>query len=234
MADRADDRHASASPMDADGVRVIAHPRRRHRAAIAVLAAALTMAGATWLVALPAERPATAARAPSPPESAATEPAPVMPTPAEGWTTAATPAAARSSVAAAPPPAGTTEWTSGDPSDLASWFQPGDPEPTMREVIETLHEMGIRTGLAAFNPPGTSPPLLGLAVPPDFPLPPGYVRHHQVTDDGVPLEAILMFAPDVVLHDASGRVIPLPQDRVVPPEYAPPGLPLRRIELPTP
>lgn len=234
MADRADDRHASASPMDADGVRVTAHPRRRHRAAIAIVASALAMAGATWLLTLPAERPATAARAASPPEFAATEPASVMPTPAGGWTTAATPAAARSSVAAAPPPAGTTEWTSGDPSDLASWFQPGDPEPTMREVIETLHEMGIRTGLAAFNPPGTSPPLLGLAVPPDFPLPPGYVRHHQVTDDGVPLEAILMFAPDVVLHDASGRVVPLPEDRVVPPEYAPPGLPLRRIELPTP
>lgn len=220
--------------MDADGVRVIAHRRRPHRVAFAIGAVALAVAGAAWLLALPAERPATAARPAPRPEYAATAPAPVMPTPAEGWTTAATAAAARSSVAAAPPSAGATEWTSGDPGDLASWFQPGDPEPTMRDVIETLHEMGIRTGLGAFNPPGTSPPLLGLAVPPDFALPPGYVRHHQVTDDGVPLEPILMFAPEVVLHDASGRVIPLPEDRVVPPEYAPPGLPIRRIELPTP
>ena len=30
----------------------------------------------------------------------------------------------------------------------------------------------------------TRTPLVGLAVPPDFPLPEGYVRHHQVTDDG--------------------------------------------------
>lgn len=121
-----------------------------------------------------------------------------------------------------------------DPNDLASYFRPGDPEPTGREVIEALHEAGVRTGIGAFNPPGTSPPLVGLAVPADFPLPPGYVRHHQVTDEGVPLEPILMFAPDFALTDARGRALPMPADRVVPPHLAPPGLPLRRIAIPAP
>lgn len=119
-----------------------------------------------------------------------------------------------------------------DANDLASYFKPGDPEPSGREVIEALHDAGVHTGIGAFNPPGTSPPLAGLAVPPTFVLPPGYVRHHQVTDEGVPLEPILMFAPDFVLRDAQGRPRPMPADRVVPPSMAPPGLPLRRIRVP--
>lgn len=121
---------------------------------------------------------------------------------------------------------------SGDPNDLASYFAPGDPVPTAAEVINSLQEAGDHTGLGAFNPPGTSPALRGLAVPAAFVLPPGYVRHHQVTDQGEPLEPILMFSPDLVLRDAAGRPIPLPEDRVVPPELAPPGLPLRPIDLP--
>ena len=135
-----------------------------------------------------------------------------------------------------PPPAvqDPADWPSGDPRDLGSHFRPGDPEPTAGEVIRALQEAGDFTGLGAFNPPGTSPPLQGLAVPPDFMLPPGYVRHHQVTDDGVPLEPILMFAPDLVMLDAAGQPIALPDDRVVPPELAPPGLPIRTIEVPSP
>ncbi len=120
------------------------------------------------------------------------------------------------------------------PDDLAAYFKPGDPEPTGAELIEALHVAGVRTGIGAFNPPGTSPPLAGLAVPDGFVLPPGYVRHHQVTDEGVPLEPILMFSPDFTLYDAQGRAIPLPADRVVPPAYAPPGLPLRRVHVRTP
>lgn len=121
-----------------------------------------------------------------------------------------------------------------DPNDLATHFRPGDPVPSTRELIEALREAGDHGGIAAFNPPGTSPPLRGLAVPADYVLPPGYVRHHQVTDAGEPLEPILMFAPDLVLHDAQGRLIPLPEDRVVPPELAPPGLPIRPIDIPAP
>ncbi|WP_229207010.1 MULTISPECIES: hypothetical protein [unclassified Duganella] len=121
-----------------------------------------------------------------------------------------------------------------DPTrDLRSYVMRGE-KPTMNEVIKRLHEQGVHTGLGAFNPPGTNPPLAGLAVPKDFALPPGYVRHHQVTDDGQNIEPILMFAPDFQLYDASNRPLEMPKDRVVPPELAPPGLPLRRIVIPPP
>jgi hypothetical protein len=101
-------------------------------------------------------------------------------------------------------------------------------------VIKRLHEHGVHTGLGAFSPPGTRPPLVGLAVPEDFALPQGYVRHHQATDDGQRIEAILMFAPDFQLFDAANQAIAMPKDRVVPPELAPPGLPIRRIVIPAP
>lgn len=117
--------------------------------------------------------------------------------------------------------------------DLADYVNPGE-QPTMTEVIDRLHRAGVRTGLGAFSPPGTRPPLIGLAVPEDFDLPPGYVRHHQATDDGQRIEAVLMFAPDLQLRDGAGRPVAMPADRVVPPELAPPGLPLRRIVIPAP
>jgi hypothetical protein len=122
--------------------------------------------------------------------------------------------------------------TGGDPNDIATYVSPTDPMPTMTEMIQALHDVGDRTGIGAFNPPGTSPPLRGLAVPENFVLPEGYVRHHQVTDEGEPLEPILMFSPDGVFVDASGREITIPDDRVVPPEMAPPGLPIREITIP--
>lgn len=121
---------------------------------------------------------------------------------------------------------------SGDPNDIATYVSPTDPVPTMTEVIQALHDMGDHTGIGAFNPPGTSPPLRGLAVPDNFELPQGYVRHHQVTDEGEPLEPILMFSPDGTFVDASGREIRIPEDRVVPPEMAPPGIPIREITIP--
>jgi hypothetical protein len=134
----------------------------------------------------------------------------------------------------APDPAVEAKPVRRDPDDLANYVSPGDRAPTMNEVIDRLHEAGIHTGLGAFNPPGTSPPLIGLAVPEDFPLPEGYVRHYQATDDGQRIEPILMFSPDFDFRDASGRPIPLPDNRVVPPHLAPPGLPLRPIEIPPP
>ncbi len=121
-----------------------------------------------------------------------------------------------------------------DPTrDLRSYVMRGE-NPTMNEVIKRLHQQGVHTGLGAFNPPGTNPPMVGLAVPKDYALPPGYVRHHQVTDDGQTIEPILMFAPEFQLYDASNRPLEMPKDRVVPPEMAPPGLPLRRIVIPPP
>ena len=121
-----------------------------------------------------------------------------------------------------------------DPTrDLSSYVARGE-KPTMPEVIQRLHQAGVHTGLGAFSPPGTRPPMVGLAVPEDFALPKGYVRHHQATDDGQRIEAILMFAPDFQLFDTAGKPVALPKDRVVPPELAPPGLPNRRIVIPAP
>lgn len=73
---------------------------------------------------------------------------------------------------------------------------------------------------------------IGIVVPEDFELPEGFVRHHQVTDDGVDLPAILMFHPDYEWVDEKGEPLEIPADRVVPPELAPPGLELKRLEVP--
>ena len=121
-----------------------------------------------------------------------------------------------------------------DPNDLANYVVPGQPAPTMGEVIEGLHKVGIRTGLGAFNPPGTSPPLVGLAVPDDYLLPEGYVRHYQATDDGQAIEPILMYSPDYDFLDAAGRPIAIPADRVVRVAHAPAGLPIRQVRIPPP
>ena len=119
-----------------------------------------------------------------------------------------------------------------DPDDLASYYVPGDPVPTAGEVIDRLNKAGIHSGIGAFSPPGTSPPLIGLAVPDDVVLPEGYVRHSQATDDGQRIEPILMFSPDFEFYDADGHPIKIPPDRVVPPELAPPGIPGRLIKIP--
>ena len=121
---------------------------------------------------------------------------------------------------------------STDANDIARYVQAGDPEPTMGELIGALRASGEKTGLAAFNPPGTSPLLRGLVVPEDFKLPAGYVRHYQTTDDGVTLAAILMFAPDSSTIELNGRRMAIPADRVVTPELAPAGLPIQFIRLP--
>jgi hypothetical protein len=121
-----------------------------------------------------------------------------------------------------------------DPDDVAAHIRPGDPEPSAAELIEALHHAGIRSGIGAFNPPGTSPPLDGLVVPEDYDLPEGFVRHHQVTDEGEPLEPILLFSPDYEFFDAAGRPIPIPENRVVPPEHAPPDMPIPPVQPPPP
>lgn len=164
----------------------------------------------TWSEVAPDEAAAIAERAPAPAPAAAVPPA-----------------VAHKAQVRAPE-------TDADPTpDLSSYVARGE-NPSMSEVIERLHQRGIYSGLGAFSPPGTSPPLVGLAVPEDFVLPKGYVRHHQATDDGQRIEAILMFAPDFQLLDANNKPIDMPANRVVPPELAPPGLPNRRIVIPPP
>lgn len=219
-------RHAPSSPADDEGVRILRKPaasrfgtEARWAAGIAV-AVGMTVAVSVWtshrnaphVLPVPA---AVISASDAPPSPMAVHPIAADVPPA---------------VAAAPDGrAMAMAVPQGDPDDLASYFRPGDPVPTTANLIKAMNEAGIRTGIAAFNPPGTSPPLEGLAVPADFELPPGYVRHHQATDEGETIEPILMFSPDLVLRDAQGRPIALPANRVVPPELAPPGLPLRWV-----
>lgn len=104
--------------------------------------------------------------------------------------------------------------------------------PKKEEMPFTLLQPGERAGLAVFPPPGTKPIKRGIIVPEGFELPPGYVRHYQTTDDGRRLPPILMFHPDYELVDAQGNPVPVPEDRVVPPEMAPPGLPVQTLDDP--
>jgi len=108
------------------------------------------------------------------------------------------------------------------------------PELDARDVIPYLRSRGATTGIAAFEPPGTDPPKAGIVVPDDFPLPEGYVRHYQADDDGNQLPPILMFHPDYEFVDESGAPVALPESRVVPPELAPSGLPIRMLDVPKP
>ena len=178
-------------------------------------------------------RPIAPAAAASPPE-----PTPVVAVAAAAASGPAAPVRAMAATGASPqapmPQVSRARDPNGDQTpDISDYVNSGE-RPTMAEVIDRLHQAGVRTGLGAFTPPGTRPPLIGLAVPEDFALPPGYVRHHQATDDGQRIEAILMFAPDYQPVDAAGRPIAIAKDRVVPPELAPPGLPIRRIVVPAP
>ena len=89
---------------------------------------------------------------------------------------------------------------------------------------------GDQGGLAAFPPPGTKPIKRGIVVPEGFELPPGYVRHYQTTDDGRRLPPILMFHPDYAGVDPHGNPVVVPEDRIVPPDMAPPGLPVEMLD----
>ncbi|MFL6692863.1 MAG: hypothetical protein ACJ8GO_07885 [Ramlibacter sp.] len=142
-------------------------------------------------------------------------------------------AVAASTAQPAPPMRHSREPDGDQTPDLADYLNTGE-HPPMADVIDRLHAAGVHTGLGAFSPPGTRPPLVGLAVPEDFVLPEGYVRHYQATDDGQRIEPILMYAPDHQFVDAAGQPIAIPKDRVVPPELALPGLPIRRVSIPAP
>jgi hypothetical protein len=109
------------------------------------------------------------------------------------------------------------------------------PDPPEKEDEPfTIGNPDDHTGMRVFPPMGTKPIKRGIVVPDDFDLPPGYVRHFQATDDGERLPAILMFSPDYDWVDAQGKPISIPPDRVVPPEMAPPGLPIHMLDVPRP
>jgi hypothetical protein len=179
-----------------------------------------------WLTSEPPKASVAGAQTAAPVPVVASAPAPTA--------VAAASASAPTLPVAATPTRRPTRDPDGDQTpDLSDYVNPGE-QPTMGEVLDRLHQAGVRSGIGAFSPPGTRPPLVGLAVPEDFVLPEGYVRHHQVTDDGQRIGAILMFAPGRQFFDATGQPIAIPNDRVVPPELAPPGLPVRRVTIPAP
>jgi hypothetical protein len=214
------------SRIDADGVKVT--PVAGVRTGIWLIALALLLVGAAGLLALRVALPdedsqLDAAGAPAPPVAAAGSAllAPVA-TAAAAAPVAETPRAHPVRRKPTPPP----------PLPPGSTEAPRSEPPSLPEVSE---EAGTGpSGIALFPPPGTDPPRVGLMVPEDFPLPEGYVRHYQSTDDGEPLPAILMFHPDFVWLDENGNQIPLPEDLIVPPEMAPPGMPKVPIEIPAP
>jgi hypothetical protein len=108
------------------------------------------------------------------------------------------------------------------------------PEEVLAQLPEGLYEMPKPgegpTGMMLFPAPGTDPLKKGIIVPEDFELPPGYVRHYQATDDGEQLPAILMFSPDKPPLDANGQPMQVPENGIVPPELAPPGMPVQMLD----
>jgi len=109
-----------------------------------------------------------------------------------------------------------------------------DAPPGILDMLQNVEIGEPGTGMEAFPPPGTKPLKRGIVVPDDYVLPPGYVRHYQTTDDGKQLPPVLMFHPDYQPVDKDGKPIPLPADRVVPPEMAPAGMPVKTLDLPAP
>ncbi|HET9449961.1 MAG TPA: hypothetical protein VFO83_03730, partial [Aggregicoccus sp.] len=109
---------------------------------------------------------------------------------------------------------------------------PSEAQPPPPEPEEAPVPSDTPSGIAVFNPPGTKPIKRGLVVPEGFELPPGYVRHYQTLDDGRQLPAVLTFHPDAQPKDAAGNPVEVGPDRLVPPELAPPGMPLEVLEVP--
>jgi hypothetical protein len=223
--DHPEKKRASPSDKDGEGVRITEHGTRGSRSVLLYKAFAVVLAGGcVGYLMMGREAPSDSGQA-AIDERASDRPvaAPMRPAALEAT------AVPRRDVT--PPPAA----PGGDLSsvDLSEVIPPG-MEPTAAEVIDELHKAGIHSGIGAFNPPGTSPPLIGLAVPDDFELPEGYVRHYQATDDGQRIEPILMYSPDFEFFDSAGRRIEIPADRVVPPGMAPSGLTTRRITVPPP
>ena len=118
------------------------------------------------------------------------------------------------------------------PSEPVPPVEPAQSPPNEENPAATDMGEDQLTGIALFPPPGTKPILRGFVVPDNFEVPEGYVRHYQTTDRGHQLPPILMFHPDYQLVDEHGQPIPMPKDRVVPPELLPPGMPTQKLEVP--
>jgi len=223
---------AGAPQRGADGVRITADPRVRKQPWLLVAAIAVAVLALLALARLfappppPAPPRAKVAGAPAA-DDRADAPAP------RAGASIRVAARPRRVSGEAPPTSPPPASGASAPEAGAAGLPPGhDTSPTHEEPPYTVGPPG--TGIDVFPKPGTDPIKIGIVVPEAFELPEGYVRHFQVTDDGRPLEPILMFHPDYEFLDERGRPVPLPKDLVVPPELAPPGLPIQMLELPPP
>ncbi|QRK06925.1 hypothetical protein JQX13_43850 [Archangium violaceum] len=124
----------------------------------------------------------------------------------------------------APRPMAQSVALSGAPS-------PSEPAPAQEPMTQDATPSGPAEGINLYRP-GTKPIKQGIIVPEDFELPPGYVRHYQATDNGERVKPILMFHPDYKPTDSNGNPVELPSNRVVPPEMAPPGMPIDILDVP--
>jgi hypothetical protein len=210
---------------DDDGVRVIATGGARAVVWLGVVVAGIVVAATVVAVLVirrtpESPRPAvTAAPGADPPSVTVARPAaPAAAAPAAAAPDRRIAASRRRPAASAPAPARVPA--------------PSEPEFGARDLIGALRDGGETEGIAAFGLPGSDPVKPGIVVPDGFELPEGYVRHYQVTDEGEALPAILMFHPDYEFVDERGVPVAVPADRVVPPELAPPGLPIRMLEVP--
>ncbi|WP_239469784.1 hypothetical protein [Archangium violaceum] len=135
---------------------------------------------------------------------------------------------ARATPAPSPPP---PRVAPPAPTPAPQQAAPATPEPEAPAEQPSEPQQPPAEGINLYRP-GTSPLKQGIIVPEDFPLPDGYVRHYQATDNGERVQPILMFHPDYKPTDSSGNPVELPSNRVVPPEMAPPGMPIEILELP--
>jgi hypothetical protein len=204
-----------------DGVKIVATPGVRKSVWLVAAAMALVALAALLLVRAGSEQLATDVAAPAkPPKSTAATP--VAPTREQESKPVASRHARRiaAPTAESPPPGPA-------PAQAARPVEP----PSREDAPFRLGKPGETSGIKLFPAMGTKPTKIGIVVPDDFELPEGYVRHFQANEDGELLPAILLFHPDFEWVDDAGEPIPLPPDRVVPPELAPPGMPIEMLEV---
>jgi hypothetical protein len=136
--------------------------------------------------------------------------------------------------ASAPPRTSTRPEARPQGQPVAQQVPSTSPQPESQQepaVTQDTEPSGPAEGIGLYRP-GTKPLKQGIIVPENFELPPGYMRHYQTTDDGQMQKPILTFHPDYKPVDSNGQPIELPANRVVPPEMAPPGMPIDILELP--
>jgi len=204
-----------------DGVKIVATPGVRKSVWLIAAAMALVALAALLLLRVGGEQLAADVTASAkPPKSTAATP--VAPTREQETKPVASRHARRiaAPTAESPPPGPARAQTA----------QPVEP-PSREDAPFSMGKPGETSGIKLFPAMGTKPTKIGIVVPDDFELPEGYVRHFQANEDGELLPAILLFHPDFEWVDDAGEPIPLPPDRVVPPELAPPGMPIEMLEV---